>query len=126
ASKQQVKVAGNIGTVATEVAETLSDDEKLVLELSSFQLLGVQAFKPKVAVLLNVYEAHLDYHKTMENYQQAKFNIVARQTENDYFVYNADDPIVTKALSTTNAQKIPFSATSSQPDGAWADDYYIY
>lgn len=125
-SSQRVKVAGNIGTVATEVAETLDEDEKLVLELSSFQLLGVQTFRPKVSVLLNVYEAHLDYHKTLENYQQAKFNIFAQQTADDYFVYNADDPTVKKALDMTNAQKIPFSVKTFQPEGAWADDYYIY
>src|SRR5699024_7695828 len=65
-SKQSVKIAGNIGVVASEVVQTLQPDEQIVVELSSFQLLGVQTFKPKIAVLLNIYEAHLDYHKTFE------------------------------------------------------------
>jgi UDP-N-acetylmuramoylalanine--D-glutamate ligase len=125
-SRMPVKVAGNIGTVATEVAETLASDEKLVLELSSFQLLGVETFKPKVAVLLNVYEAHLDFHQTMENYQQAKFNIFSRQTDDDYIVYNADHPIVNNAVKQAHAQKIPFSVNSCQTDGAWADATHIY
>src|SRR5699024_3161977 len=56
-SKQSVKLAGNIGIVATEVAETLEKDEKLILELSSFQLMGVNKFKPRVSALLNLFEA---------------------------------------------------------------------
>src|SRR5690625_7963024 len=118
-SNQQVKVAGNIGTVATEVAADLGSDEKLVLELSSFQLLGVQTFKPKIAVLLNIYEAHLDYHLTMENYQRAKFNIFMKQTADDYLVYNADDEIVVTAIKQAKSQVIPFSTNGPMLDGTW-------
>lgn len=125
-SNQYVKVAGNIGTAATEVAKELHNNEKLVLELSSFQLLGVQTFKPKVAVLLNVYEAHLDYHQTLENYQQAKFNIFAKQTSDDYLVYNADNETVVNAIKQAESQTIPFSTKHRLLDGAWADESYIY
>ncbi|HLR40205.1 MAG TPA: UDP-N-acetylmuramoyl-L-alanine--D-glutamate ligase [Virgibacillus sp.] len=125
-SNQQVKVAGNIGTVATEVAAELGSDEKLVLELSSFQLLGVQTFKPKIAVLLNIYEAHLDYHLTMENYQRAKFNVFMKQTAEDYLVYNADDEIVVTAVKQAKSQIIPFSTKRRMIDGAWADATGIY
>ncbi|WP_404814854.1 Mur ligase family protein [Virgibacillus alimentarius] len=48
-SNVRTRVAGNIGTVASDVAQELAEDEKLVLELSSFQLLGVKTFKPRVA-----------------------------------------------------------------------------
>lgn len=125
-SNQPVKVAGNIGTVATEVAQEIKEYEKLVLELSSFQLLGVQTFKPNIAVLLNVYEAHLDYHKTIENYQQAKFNLFMNQSADDYLVYNADDPIVTEAVIQANANLVPFSMTKKIANGAWIDDLAIY
>src|SRR5699024_11278264 len=97
-SKQIVKVARNIGTVATEVAKKIYKDEKMILELSSFQLLGVPTFKPKVAVLLNIYEAHLDFHKTIENYKQAKLNIFANQTKHDYLIYNAENKILKKEV----------------------------
>src|SRR5690606_2954946 len=71
-SGQKMKLAGNIGVASIEVAQNLEENEKLVLELSSFQLLGIQTFKPRVAALLNLFEAHLDYHGTIENYNRAK------------------------------------------------------
>lgn len=125
-SKSPVKVAGNIGVVASDIAANLKEKESMVLELSSFQLQGIMAFKPHIAVLLNVYEAHLDYHKTFENYQQAKFNIFKNQTDEDYLIYNADDPIVSKGITSANSIKIPFSISQKLESGAWADDHFLY
>lgn len=125
-SNLPVKVAGNIGKVATDVAQTLAEHETLVLELSSFQLLGTQTFKPTIAVLLNIYEAHLDYHKTLENYKNAKYNIFRNQTSDDYLVYNDDDPVLRGAVKNANSVKIPFSITNQKEDGAWADTTSIY
>lgn len=124
--KKPVQTAGNIGTVAAEVAETMVDHEWLLLELSSFQLLGVQKFRPKISVLLNIYEAHLDYHKTFDNYQIAKSNIFRNQTEQDYFVYNADDPVIKSQLSKVNAKRVPFSTTETLLNGTWVDEKAIY
>src|SRR5699024_4261911 len=59
-SEQPSRLAGNIGVVATEVAEELKEHEMLVLELSSFQLMGIQDFRPHMAALLNIFDAHLD------------------------------------------------------------------
>src|SRR5699024_1655549 len=125
-SNVRTRVAGNIGTVASDVAQELAEDEKLVLELSSFQLLGVKTFKPRVAVLLNIYEAHLDYHKTLKNYHQAKCNIFANQTSDDFIVYNADDPTVSNAIKRANSQTIPFSVKHRLVDGVWTDNSTIY
>src|SRR5699024_9655523 len=125
-SHQPVKVAGNIGTVATEVVQDMKKDEKLVLELSSFQLLGVQTFKPNIAVLLYVYEAYLDYYITIENYQQAKFNLFKNQSEEDYLIYNADDYTLAEAIKQAKATLIPFSATQKLANGAWSDEYALY
>src|SRR5699024_2946616 len=98
ASKQPVKLAGNIGIVATEVAQTLENEDMLLLELSSFQLMGVHTFKPHIAALLNLYEAHIDYHGTIEAYEKAKINVFTKQTASDFLVYNADDSRVVKAI----------------------------
>ncbi|MGX4669141.1 UDP-N-acetylmuramoyl-L-alanine--D-glutamate ligase [Cerasibacillus sp. JNUCC 74] len=125
-SNQAVKVAGNIGIVATEIAENLVENERLVLELSSFQLMGVDKFKPKIAVLLNIFEAHLDYHKTFENYKQAKFNIFKNQTEDDYLVYNANDKNIIAEVGKCKATKIPFSVKEQLANGAWMDENSIY
>ena len=66
-------IAGNIGTVACEVAQDAK--ENVVTELSSFQLMGVELFQPKIAAFLNLFEAHLDYHGTKKEYGLAKANI---------------------------------------------------
>lgn len=125
-SNQKVQVAGNIGTVATEVAPIIDEDTKLVMELSSFQLLGVDTFNPHISVLLNLYEAHLDYHKSMANYQQAKFTIFKNQTEQDYLVYNEDDTVVRNAVKKTKSTLAPFSRKQQQLSGAWVDETAIY
>ena len=122
----KAQVSGNIGSVATEVAQNLEQDEKMVIECSSFQLLGVETFKPKVAVLLNIYEAHLDYHQTFSNYQQAKWNIFKQQTEEDFLVYNDDDPLVKAAIHQAKSNVVPFSTTKKLPKGAWSDDTSLY
>jgi UDP-N-acetylmuramoylalanine--D-glutamate ligase len=126
-SEQPVKAAGNIGIVATDIAQTLTADERLVLELSSFQLMGIEHFRPDIAVLLNIYEAHLDYHKTMDNYRLAKYNIFKNQTADDYLVYNADDPALLEAVESAKARLTPFSVKEPlKRNGAWMDDAWVY
>ncbi len=63
-------IAGNIGTVASEVAYHADGDEWIVTELSSFQLMGTHAFRPEIGLILNVFDAHLDYHHSRENYEK--------------------------------------------------------
>src|SRR5690606_21798368 len=74
-SERNPLIAGNIGTVACEVAAQATEKDILVTEVSSFQLLGTEKFHPRVAVLLNIFDAHLDYHGTKDNYIQAKAKI---------------------------------------------------
>ncbi|MCM3713102.1 UDP-N-acetylmuramoyl-L-alanine--D-glutamate ligase [Alkalihalobacillus oceani] len=118
-------IAGNIGTVACEVAEQANADDVLVLEVSSFQLQGTTSFKPKVSVLLNLFDAHLDYHGTKEAYVQAKAKITANQTEEDLFVYNADDPLVAAVAATSAARLLPFSLKRELPEGVSCQDQVI-
>ncbi|MFG6149003.1 UDP-N-acetylmuramoyl-L-alanine--D-glutamate ligase [Halobacillus sp. B23F22_1] len=125
ADQSPVKIAGNIGEVSCEVARTTSEGETMVVELSSFQLLGIEKFSPHIAVLLNLFEAHLDYHHSLENYHAAKANIVKNQSAEDYFVYNADDPAVAAYLSSAPSQLIPFSI-QKKVDGSWRDEEAIY
>lgn len=103
-----VGVAGNMGdSFALQVATQNYD--YYVLEISSFQLDGIQTFKPLIAVLLNITEDHLDrYQNSMAQYIQSKFRITMNQSKDDYLIYCADDKNITQNLS-TNAQKIPFS-----------------
>ncbi|MCA0987981.1 UDP-N-acetylmuramoyl-L-alanine--D-glutamate ligase [Guptibacillus algicola] len=110
-------VAGNIGTVVCEVAAKATRDQTLVTELSSFQLQGTEEFHPHISVLLNIYEAHLDYHGSKEAYAHAKAQIFANQTSEDYAVYNADDPLVSEFAEASDATLVPFSATSQIKSG---------
>ena len=68
-------LAGNIGEVASTVAQGLSEKDWMVTELSSFQLMGTRKFHPHIAVITNLYEAHLDYHGSREAYVHAKWEI---------------------------------------------------
>ena len=125
-SGQEATIAGNIGNVATEVAEKMKKDESMVLELSSFQLMGIQKFKPRVAVLLNLFEAHLDFHKTFEQYKEAKANIFANQSEDDFIVFNYDDSNIVEMVSMAKSKFVPFSTVERLNDGSWHDDKYLY
>ncbi len=86
-------VGGNIGTPAISLAERAQPETVIVLEVSSFQLETIQTFRPKVAVVLNVTPDHLDRHRTLEVYVNAKARIFENQQASDFAVLNADDPI---------------------------------
>lgn len=95
-----VRMAGNVGnSFALEVATNETDCAIYVLELSSFQLDGVYEFKPHIAILTNITPDHLDrYQYQLQNYINAKFRITRAQTNDDYFIYCADDPITMQEI----------------------------
>lgn len=119
-------LAGNIGHVASEVAKEMNDKDGMVAELSSFQLQGIERLKPKIAIVLNLFEAHLDYHHTIDNYQAAKANIFVNQDENDYLIFNADDERVTHMVANTKSTKIPFSRKRELSNGIYSTNKAIY
>ena len=86
-----VQVAGNIGTPLISRVDVSSDAGFTVVEASSFQLESIAAFRPDVAVLLNVTPDHLDRHGSFETYGRSKARIFENQTEEDAAVLNADD-----------------------------------
>ncbi|MFD0049217.1 UDP-N-acetylmuramoyl-L-alanine--D-glutamate ligase [Actinomycetes bacterium NPDC127524] len=119
-------IAGNIGTVASGVAEKAMKNNTIVIELSSFQLMGIQEFKPHIAIMTNLYDAHLDYHTSRSEYAQAKENITRNQTSEDYFIYNADQEEVAAMAARSNAELVPFSAVNKHENGAYIEDEYMY
>ncbi|WP_043933422.1 UDP-N-acetylmuramoyl-L-alanine--D-glutamate ligase [Bacillus sp. EB01] len=118
-------IAGNIGTVASGVAQEAEKSNTIVIELSSFQLMGIDEFKPKIAVLTNLYDAHLDYHGTRAEYISAKANITRNQDEADYFIYNADQEDVAAIARLSRARLVPFSATTDLGEGAYQSDGWL-
>ncbi len=90
---RRVAVAGNIGRPLSDAVGPYRDYDLIVAEISSFQLERVRDFRPRVAVLLNVTEDHLDRHGTFEEYVRLKARLFANQDESDYAVLNYDDPV---------------------------------
>lgn len=119
-----VGLGGNIGkSFAWQVADNKYDS--YVLELSSFQLDGIEKFKPHIAIITNISPDHLDrYEYNYDNYIAAKFRITMNQTEEDYLIYDADDEAITNWLknNTTKAKLIPFSLTQTFSEGAFIKD----
>ncbi|WP_226665840.1 UDP-N-acetylmuramoyl-L-alanine--D-glutamate ligase [Metabacillus litoralis] len=124
--KKQPLIAGNIGTVACEVAQNATKENVIVMELSSFQLLGTREFKPKIAMILNIFDAHLDYHGTKDEYIYAKSKIYENQSADDISIINFDDEDVMRNAGTSQAEKLFFSSTKECMDGTYLKDDSIW
>jgi UDP-N-acetylmuramoylalanine--D-glutamate ligase len=113
-----------VGNIGNSIARQIALDPKpmYVVEISSFQLDDIISFRPDVAVLTNITEDHLDrYDHDFEKYIAAKFNIVKNQTEQDFFIYNADDAVTVKYLEQYpfNSKPLPISMQKELPKGAF-------
>ena len=100
---------GNCGFPISQAALDYRHYKYYVIELSSFQLKGIKKFAPKIAVVTNVKQAHLDYHKSIEDYYKSKINITKNQTKEDYLVLNIDDPTSVLLFKNSEATKITYS-----------------
>jgi UDP-N-acetylmuramoylalanine--D-glutamate ligase len=118
---------GNIGVPASQVSLELTPDDDVVIELSSFQLMGTPTIKPKIAVLTNLYSAHLDYHGSQAAYEQAKMNLIQNQTAADVLIYNKDQPHLEElVLKQAKATLLPFSRKEFLEDGVSIKNETIY
>jgi len=113
---QKVKVAGNIGIPFISIIDQLQAGEKVILELSSFQLEAVKEFKAKIALYLNYSPDHLDRHQTEINYKRAKKNIFCNQDEDDYAVLNYDDPYLLSLSKELKASVLGISSILNNAD----------
>ena len=118
-------LSGNIGFPASEVAQTATDKDTLVMELSSFQLMGTDTFHPHIAVITNLMPTHIDYHGTFENYVAAKWNIQKNMTADDFVVLNFNQDLAKEIAKKTAAQVVPFS-TTEKVEGAYLDGDTLY
>ncbi|MRX70809.1 UDP-N-acetylmuramoyl-L-alanine--D-glutamate ligase [Bacillus lacus] len=125
ADSQHALIAGNIGTVACEVAAKAEQGQVIVTELSSFQLMGTLEFKPDIAIVLNIFDAHLDYHGTREEYASAKGKIYENLTEDDIAVINWDDKTVNLLAEKTKGKKLYFSVSSELENGVCIKDGWL-
>lgn len=113
-NRQTAVLVGNIGTPPLDHLDHITAGMWVVMELSSYQLMDLGR-SPHIAVLLNIYPDHLDFHQSYAEYTQAKYTICRFQTPHDYFVYDADNPAAAAAANLTSAHKLPFSRSHLDP-----------
>lgn len=122
----QAFLSGNIGYPASSVAKKVTKEDWLVMELSSFQLMGIDTFHPKIAVLTNLYDAHLDYHTDRSEYVNAKWHIQQKMTATDFLVLNWNQNEIQQLAKTTKAQVVPFSTKEAVLNGSYVLDDWLY
>jgi UDP-N-acetylmuramoylalanine--D-glutamate ligase len=119
-------VGGNIGDPLIELVESGASVERVVAEISSFQLEWIATFRPTVAALLNISEDHLDRYAGYQEYIDAKLRIFEDQTIEDFAVVNADDPLAWKFTRHLRARLFPFSRTQELAEGIFHRDGVIH
>jgi len=117
--------AGLVGNVGKSFAAALCEGEKAyyAVEVSSFQLDDIDRFKPHLALVLNISPDHLErYQNRFDRYRAAKFRITENQSEEDYLIYNADDPNLHPDLGkVSKAQCLLFGEEAHPAKAAWTE-----
>lgn len=116
-----VHVGGNIGNPLLPIIDEIKPEDYVVVELSSFQLISMRK-SPDVAVVTNVAPNHLDVHKDMDEYVEAKRNILLHQNAFSRTVLNYDNEITLGFKKDARGQLLGFSMESSVKNGAWLDN----
>ena len=120
AEGKKVFVGGNIGKPLLPEIENITSDDFIVVELSSFQLISMRK-SPDIAVVTNVAPNHLDIHKDMDEYVEAKKNVLLHQNAFSRTVLNVDNEITAGFKSYVRGQSLSFSMERSLKNGAWLD-----
>lgn len=124
-------LAGNIGCAFSEKAEESDEETDMILEVSSFQLDHIDTFRPHIALLLNITPDHLDrYGHDFSKYAAAKFRITENQRDQDWFIYNYEDPVISGHVDTLKKKEhaprlLAFSSRREVPKGAYVHDNKI-
>ena len=121
-----VAIGGNIGESFAK--QVLNSNANYVLELSSFQLDGIEKFRPHIAIITNITPDHLDrYDYKFENYIASKFRIAMNQTSDDYLIYDADDEVIVSYINTHPIQStlVPFSLRRKVTNGTYLEQNNI-
>ena len=122
AAERRHIVAGNIGRPLIDAIGEATSATTLIVEVSSFQLETVIDFRPRVGVLLNITEDHIDRHRDMETYRETKARLFAKQTNDDFAVVNADDAQIAGIIRRIPSNLIRFSARSRLTEGVWLEE----
>lgn len=118
-------VTGNIGSGIMWDFKDMSDSDIGVVELSSFQLDGIRDFRTNISVITNISPDHISWHKTYENYIDAKLKIISNQTENDYCIINYDNDVLQSEIKDTQCKKLYFTTTNREIEGIYVNQNRI-
>ncbi|WP_053956891.1 UDP-N-acetylmuramoyl-L-alanine--D-glutamate ligase [Inediibacterium massiliense] len=124
-AQKETYVVGNIGVAAVSKAQKASEYAFMITEVSSFQLESIIDFKPKIAAILNITPDHLNRHKTMGNYINAKANIFKNQNKDDILILNLDNSTTYDLKEIAKSKVIPFSRKLILDNGVFVKDEYI-
>jgi UDP-N-acetylmuramoylalanine--D-glutamate ligase len=120
-----VSVAGNIGVALSGEVGNVPEDGFVVAEVSSFQLDTIDTFRPRVGVLLNITEDHLDRYESFDAYARSKARIFENQSGEDFAVLNFDDERVAALAPGLSSRVIPVSAEREVRDGVFVREGII-
>jgi UDP-N-acetylmuramoylalanine--D-glutamate ligase len=118
---EPVAVAGNVGVPLASLVDEVPPEATLIAECSSFQLEDSVAFAPECAVFLNLAPDHLDRHRTLGEYLDAKLRIFANQDPGDAAVFNADDPAIRGVELGGEGRRVAFCRDREDCDVTLAD-----
>ena len=121
ASGKRVHMGGNIGRALLPVIDDITPDDEVVIELSSFQLTNMTQ-SPHTAIITNIAPNHLDWHTDMQEYVEAKRNLMAWQTPSDMVVLNADNAYTAAFAKEAKGECRLFSVRERIHHGAWLSE----
>ncbi len=122
---KKVILAGNIGYPLCSFIENLENDTIIVMETSCQQLENLDKFKPNVAVMTNIVEAHIDFMKTYEHYKYVKSKLLKNQTNNDIAILNKESIELINTVKDAKSTKKYFSS-KEEINGSYIKDNSIY
>jgi UDP-N-acetylmuramoylalanine--D-glutamate ligase len=118
-------LGGNIGTPLLDKVEDIKETDKVILELSSFQL-HTMTRSPQVAVITNISPNHLDIHKSMDEYVSAKKNIYINQKAGNKLVINYDNEITRNFIDEAKGEVVYFSRNNLLDKGAFIKEGWLF
>jgi len=119
---RQCHVGGNIGVPFSSFADEIAPGGYAILEVSSFQLEGIESFQPRIAAVLNFTPDHLDRYRSMNEYRSAKARIYENMGEGDYLILNADDPESSQFVPGVGVKVLQFSVGPNPNADVYVDE----
>lgn len=118
---------GNIGNPIFDVMDDIDEESYVVIEMSSHQLEYVTK-SPDIAIILNLFEEHLDHYDSLDAYYKAKLNIARFQSKDDYFLYSSDNEDLDSYKNFIQTESQKYDITFDKKDNSYAyilDNYVV-